>query len=129
MSRETEGDFPIVYGPQIGVGHYCEIEGLGSDRVGEIGVVVPEGGYTHTETCVVNRGVHGGGRAGRVGTGGNRGPRIGRVGRAVRAAAAVDVVRGVGVHAFGGRETGLGEDARSPCSVIPGGGRGGGVGR
>ena len=57
MSRETEGDFPIIYGPQSGVGHFCESEGLVSDRVGEIGAVVPESGYPHTETCVVNRGV------------------------------------------------------------------------
>ena len=34
-----------------------------------------------------------------------------------------------GVHACGGRGTGLGEKARSPCSVIPGGGRDGGAGR
>ena len=40
--------------------------------------MVPEGGYPHTETCVVKRGVHGGAGGGRVGTGGNRGPRIGR---------------------------------------------------
>ena len=96
MSRETEGDFPFVYDPQSGVGHYCEIEGLVSDRVGEIGVVVPEGGYPHTETYVVNRGVTGV----REGAGWVReitaAQVSGGIGRAVGAAAAVDVVRGVG---------------------------------
>ena len=78
MSRETEGDFPIVYGPQNRLGHYCEIERLVSDHVGEIGVVVLEEGYPHTETRGVNREAHGGAGGGRVGTGGYRRPRIGR---------------------------------------------------
>ena len=60
------------------MGHYCEIKDLVSDRVGEIGVVVPEGGYLQIETGVVNRGAHGDVGGGRVGTEGNRGPSIGQ---------------------------------------------------
>ena len=53
----------------------------------------------------------------------------GRVGCVVWAAAAVEVEEGVGVYACGGRGTGLDGETLIPCSLVLGGGRGGGAGR
>ena len=60
------------------MGRCREVKEFVSDRVGEIGVVMPKGGYPHIETGVVDRGVQGGAGGGTLSTGGDRGPGIGR---------------------------------------------------
>ena len=73
-----------------------EAKDFASNQVGEIGVVMPKGGYPHIETGVVNRGAHGGAGGGTVSSGGIAAQVSGGVieGSAVREPAAVDVVRG-----------------------------------
>ena len=45
VSRKTKGGFRLVYDPKGCVGRCREIKNLVSDRVGESGLVVPEGVY------------------------------------------------------------------------------------
>ena len=120
----------MVYGPQSCVGHYCEIEDLISDHVGEIGVVVPEEGYP-TSIQVSSIGERTGARKGAGWVREVTAAHVsGWVGCAVKTAATVDVVWGVWeVHACGGRGRGLGGGARSPSSVVPVRGLSGGASR